>query len=86
MLDTKFNQFDVTTKEGMLLLAAISVLTSGVDTKKYGPNKSPDEVFKHIQDLANKIFFEEEYKAKEAMEKRNRIINKILQNEKGYQQ
>jgi hypothetical protein len=78
MIDIKFNQFDTDTKEGMLLLASIAVLTGSIDTKKYGSNKSPDEVFKHIQDLANRIFFEEEYKQIELQNKRNRIIENLL--------
>ena len=78
MIDIKFNQFDTDTQEGMLLLASIAVLTGSIDTKKYGSNKSPDEVFSHIQDLANRIFFEEEYKQKEIQEKRDRIIENLL--------
>ena len=60
MLDIKFNQFDVNTQEGMLLLASIAILTGDIDTKKYGPNKTPNEVFDNVQDLANRIFYEEE--------------------------
>lgn len=78
MLNIKFNQFDTDTQEGMLLLASIAVLTGNIDMSKYGTNKSPDEVFKHIQDLANRIFFEEEYKQAELQKKRNRIINGII--------
>lgn len=81
MLDMKFNQFDVDSQEGMLLLASIAVLTGNIDPKNYGVNKTPDEVFKHIQDLANKIFFEEEYRQKELEEKRNRIIDTIINGE-----
>ena len=78
MLDIKFNQFDTDTQEGMLLLASIAVLTGNIDTKKYGSNKTPDEVFKHIQDLANRIFFEEEYKQIEIQNKRNKKLEQII--------
>lgn len=78
MIDIKFNQFDTDTQEGLLLLASIAVLTGSIDTKKYGSNKSPDEVFSHIQDLANRIFFEEEYKQIELQNNRNRIIENLL--------
>ena len=78
MLDTKFNQFDTDTQEGMLLLASIAVLTGNIDMSKYGSNKSPDEVFKHIQDLANRIFFEEEYKQIELQKKRNKKLEQII--------
>ena len=82
MLDLKFNEFDINSTEGMLLLASISILTSNIDMSKYGSNKTPDEAFKHIQDLANGIFFEEEYRQKEIEEKRNRIIDSIIDGEK----
>ena len=82
MLDIKFNQFDTDTQEGMLLLASIAVLTGDIDTSKYGPNKTPDEVFEHIQDLANKVFFEQQYKSEKKRQrierKRNKVISKIL--------
>lgn len=78
MLDIKFNQFDTNTQEGMLLLASVAVLTGNIDMSKYGSNKTPDEVFKHIQDLANRIFFEEEYKQAELQKKRNKKLEQII--------
>jgi hypothetical protein len=78
MLDLEFNKFDLGSEEGMLLLASISILTGNIDMSKYGSNKTPDEAFKHIQDLANRIFFEEEYRQKELEEKRNKIIDDIV--------
>ena len=78
MLDLKFNQFDSDSEEGMLLLASIAILTGNIDMSKYGPNKTPDEVFSEVQDLANRIFFEEEYKQLELQNKRNRIIDDII--------
>lgn len=78
MIDSKFNQFDLDTIEGKMLLASISILTSGIDTKKYGSSKSPDEVFLHIQDLANRIFFEEEYIQIEIQKRRDKIIDNFL--------
>ena len=78
MLDIKFNQFDVNTQEGMLLLASIAILTGDIDTKKYGPNKTPNEVFDNVQDLANRIFYEEEYNLIQIQNKRNKIIENIL--------
>lgn len=78
MLNLKFNQFDVTSSEGMLLLSSIAVLTGNIDTQKYGSNKTPDEVFEHIQDLANRIFYEEELKMLEKINKRQKRIDDIL--------
>ena len=78
MLDLEFNKFDLASEEGMLLLASISILTTNIDMSKYGSNKTPDEVFKHIQDLANRIFFEEEYKQAELQKRRNKMIDDII--------
>lgn len=78
MLDLEFNRFDLASEEGMLLLASISILTTNIDMSKYGSNKTPDEVFKHIQHLANRIFFEEEYKQAELQKRRNKMIDDII--------
>jgi hypothetical protein len=74
MLNNKFSQIDISTDEGMLLLASVAILTGQIDRTKYGSNKTPDEVFEHIQNLANVIFYEEEFK----QISREKIIEKIL--------
>lgn len=78
MLNLKFNQFDIQSQEGKLLLASIAVLTGNIDMSKYGSNKTPDEVFLQVQDLANRIFFEEECNQAELQKRRNKIIENIL--------
>jgi hypothetical protein len=80
MLDLDFSDFNSSTKEGMLLLAAMSILTSDIDRKKFGGHMHPHDVFEHIKDLANLIFFEEEYKQIELLNKRNKIIEGIIDN------
>jgi hypothetical protein len=62
----------------MLLLACVSILTGNFDSTKFGSDKTHDEVFLNIQDLANRIFFEEEYKQLEIENKRNALIEKLL--------
>jgi len=83
----KFREIDTNIDEGKLLLAAISVLTS-IDTeqikrKRWGGMISPDQAHDQIVNLANRIFFEEEYKTevkrKRKEKRRTRIINKLLQ-------
>ncbi len=78
MLDLDFSDFNSSTEEGMLLIAAISILTSDIDRKKFGGHVHPHDVFEHIKDLANIIFFEEEYKQIELQNKRNKIIEGII--------
>jgi hypothetical protein len=78
MLDLEFSDFNSSTDEGMLLLAALSILTSDIDRKKFGGHMHPHDVFEYVQDLANKIFFEEEYKQIELQNKRNKIIEGII--------
>ena len=80
MLDLEFSKFDLASEEGMLLLAAMSILTSDIDRKKFGGHMHPHDVFEHIKDLANLIFFEEEYKQIELQNKRNKIIEGIIDN------
>jgi len=80
MLDLDFADFNSNTEEGMLLLAAMSILTSDIDRKKFGGHMHPHDVFEHIKDLANLIFFEEEYKQIELLNKRNIIIEGIIKN------
>ena len=82
----EFRQIDTNIDEGKLLLAAISILTSidseQIKRKRWGGMISPDRAHDQIVDLANKIFFEEEYKTevkrKRKEKRRTRLINKIL--------
>ena len=79
MLNLEFSDFNSSTDEGMLLLAALSILTSDIDRKKFGGHMHPHDVFEYVQDVANKIFFEEEYKQIELQNKRNRIIDLCIE-------
>jgi hypothetical protein len=80
MLDLDFADFNSSSEEGMLLLAAMSILTSDIDRKKFGGHVHPHDAFEHIKDLANIIFFEEEYKQIELQNKRNKMIEDIISN------
>ena len=82
----EFRQIDTNIDEGKLLLAAISILTSidseQIKRKRWGGMISPDQAHDQIVELANRIFFEEEYKTevkrKRKEKRRTRLINKIL--------
>ncbi len=70
------------TDEGKLLFTAIAILTS-LDTKdiksgKWGGMTHPDTALEQIQDLANRIYFEEEYERHVIKEQRNNKIVEIL--------
>ena len=56
---TEFNQDSI---EGKLLLSALAILTSideiDIKTKKYGGYTHPDDAFKQVVELANKIYYE----------------------------
>ena len=58
--------FNDNSPEGQLLLAAISILTtiSEEDLKdnKWGGMVHPDDALLKIQDIANRIYYEEEWK------------------------
>jgi len=80
----EFRQIDTNIDEGKLLLAAISILTSidseQIKRKRWGGMISPDQAHDQIVELANRIFFEEEYKQIEFQNKRNKIIEGIIDN------
>jgi PleD family two-component response regulator len=83
----EFRQIDTNIDEGKLLLAAISILTSidsdQIKRKRGGGMISPDQAHDQIVELANRIFFEEEFKTevkrKRKEKRRTRLINKLLQ-------
>lgn len=74
--------FNDNSPEGKLLLAAISILTSisgeDIKSKKWGGMVHPDDALLKIQDLANRIYYEEEWKGEQIKIKRDTKINNIL--------
>lgn len=86
MIDYKtIADFNGDTHEGKLLLAAIAVLTSvdyeDIKSQKWGGMTHPDTAMEQIVELANKIFYEEEWKLEQERIKRDNKINKILKDE-----
>ena len=83
----RFSLIDTNIDEGKILLAAISILTSideeDIKRKRFGGMVSPDQAYKTVVDLANRIFYEFEYKnekkRKRKESRRNRLITKILE-------
>lgn len=73
---------DDKSNEGKLLIAAIAILTSlqqeDIKNNTWGGLVSPDQGLSQIQDLANKIYFEKEWKAEEKSKERNRKIEQTL--------
>jgi hypothetical protein len=78
----KFTELKEDSVEGKLLLSALAVLTSiekkDIREGKYGGMNHPDTVMENIWDLANKIYFEKEYKDWLVIENRDNKINNIL--------
>ncbi len=84
MIDYKtIKDFDGDTAEGKLLLAAIAVLTSidqeDIKSAKWGGMIHPDTAMEQLVELANKIFYEEEWKQEQERIKRDNKLNKILE-------
>ena len=80
----KFTNFNQDSVEGKLLMSALAILTS-IDKKdlcegKYGGMNHPDVVMGNIWDLANRIFYEKEYKDWKFIEERDSKIDDILKN------
>lgn len=74
--------FSDVTDEGKLLLASLAALTSlstdDIKSGKFGGKSNPDDVIKRITDLANRIYYKEEWEAEELINKRDFKINNIL--------
>lgn len=73
---------DLNTQEGQLLMSAIAILTSidhhHITNNQWGGNISPDKAVKQITELANKIYYEDEWKAEQIKLNRNNKINQII--------
>ena len=69
-------------EEGQLLLMAIAILTSikpeDIKEDKWGGMVHPDDALERIQDLANKIYYEEEWKGEQIKIMRDNKLNKII--------
>lgn len=79
----KFTNFNQNSVEGKLLMSALAILTS-IDKKdickgKYGGANHPDTVMKNVWDLANKTFYEDEYREYVIIESRNKKISKLVE-------
>ena len=75
-----FKDFDKNTKEGKLLLAAISILTQSedIDENKFRGMSTPDKVLQKIAHISNLVYHEDEYRSYLNIKKRDEKINNIL--------
>lgn len=74
--------FSTNSIEGKLLLAALAILTTisekHLNEKRFGTSTHPDDALKEIVNLANRMYYEEEYKQWKHTEKRNTKIDNLL--------
>ncbi len=79
---SQFNEFSQDSDEGKLLLAALAVLTSisttDIGEGKWGGCVHPDDAFKKIVDLANKVFHKEELQIELDKTERDNKISQII--------
>lgn len=84
MIDIKFDNFDHSTNEGKMLLAALAILTTidheDINSRKYGGSTHPYDAFDSVLDLANKIYYEDEYKLYLSSVERDNKINDVIKN------
>lgn len=70
------------TDEGRVLLAAIAILTSldkdDLKNNLWGGMVNPDNALERVVELANKIFYNEEWKSEQISKERDSKINKLL--------
>lgn len=79
---SKLSDINLNTPEGQLLMSAVAILTSighkHITTNQWGGNLNPDKCVKQISDLANKIYYEEEWEKEMQRIKRDNKINQII--------
>lgn len=79
---SKLSDINLNTPEGQLLMSAVAILTSidhkHITTNQWGGNLHPDKCVKQISDLANKIYYEEEWEKEMQRIKRDNKINQII--------
>lgn len=70
------------TEEGKVLMAAIAILTSldndDLKNNLWGGMVHPDDALERVIELANKIFYKEEWKSEQILKERDFKLNKIL--------
>lgn len=70
------------TDEGKILIAALSVLTSieckDIREGKWGGMTHPDDALSTLVDLANRIYYEQEWKEEQKRIKRDNKIDDII--------
>lgn len=73
------------TDEGKLLVMDFAALTSvskeQIESGKWGGMTHPDKALQQVVDIANSIYFTEEYKKYQQSIQRDRKINDILKDE-----
>ena len=78
----QFKEFSQETDEGKLLLAALAILTSldkeDIAEKKWGGSTHPDDAFKRVVDIANQVFYEDDWKSEKISRERNNKLSKII--------
>ncbi len=79
---SKLSDINLNTPEGHPLMSAVAILTSidhkHISSNKWGGMLSPDKAVKQIADLANKIYYEDEWEKEQQMIKRDNKINQII--------
>lgn len=70
------------TEEGKVLLAAVAILTSldndDLKNNLWGDMVHPDDALGRVVELANKIFYKEEWESEKILKERDSKINKLL--------
>lgn len=75
------SDFNHDSEEGKVLFAAIAILTSiehrHIDSGQFGSHSHPDVVLRYVTDLANKLYYEEEWKIEKLIKDRDSKIEEL---------
>jgi len=82
MINIEFPKFSIETDEGKMLLAALAILTSidceDITSGKFGGMTHPQDAFESVMELANKIYYEDEYELYLSSLERDKKIDSLL--------
>lgn len=82
MIDMKtIREISESDNEGKILIAALAILTSikksDIDDGKWGDVVHPDDALERVIDLANQIYYKEEYDSEKKLRDRDNKLNEL---------
>jgi len=82
LVHSQLSDIDTSIEEGQLLMAAIAILTSiehkHLVLERWGCTLNPNKAVEQVAELANKLYYEEEWQAEQDRKNRDSKIDTII--------